>query len=143
MHWHTSKDWWSPKGARWQPMALFFNVVGSWLRYFEVDAPLTMDITEKSCRLGHNFPLDLDDSDMTQIGDATEGSEAADTTDVEYETNSQKGVRMHAMTRVAYFDTGNQVLYGYVRELRFDPRGHLIAISAETRVVIDVPGACP
>jgi len=43
------------------------------------------------------------------------------------------------VTRVGYFDAGDEKLYGYVRTIKFDQWGRLASISAETRYEIDVP----
>jgi hypothetical protein len=71
------------------------------------------------------------------IGVTTEGAEAADTTT--WAASAGAGVQLHVMGRVGYFDAGGEILYGYVRTLKFDKFGRLASISAETRVTIDVP----
>lgn len=86
-----------------------------------------------------NIPLGLpaDPATPATIGDTDEGSEAADTTT--WAASAGAGVQLHFMTRVAYYDAGNETLYGYVRTAKFDKFGRLASISAETRVTIDVP----
>ncbi len=49
------------------------------------------------------------------------------------------GIKLHAMTRVAYAADGDKVLYGYFRTFRFSPDGRLVSISGETQTVIDTP----
>ena len=49
------------------------------------------------------------------------------------------GVELRCITRVEYSANGNQVLYGYYRNLHFSPDGRLVSISAETQTVIDTP----
>jgi hypothetical protein len=71
------------------------------------------------------------------IGAASEGNEAADSTTHTYD--GEKGLYLYAMTRVAYFESGDQKLYGYVRLFKFDKYGRLYSVGAETRVTIDVP----
>ena len=75
-------------------------------------------------------------TDVVTIGDATEGSEAAETTTWTYAGTN--GLKLYAMTRVAYYDAGDEILYGYVRLLTFDKYGRLYSAGAETRVSIDV-----
>lgn len=40
------------------------------------------------------------------------------------------------------WDSSGGVLYGYSRNLQFDARGELVAVSGETQYVIDTPTAC-
>lgn len=75
-------------------------------------------------------------TDVTTIGSAAEGSEAAETTTWTYD--GALGLKLYAFTRVAYFDAGNKILYGYVRLLTFDKYGRLYAAGAESRVSVDV-----
>ncbi len=49
------------------------------------------------------------------------------------------GVELKCLTRVTYNPSGNQILYGYYRNLHFSPDGRLVSISAETQAVIDTP----
>ena len=53
------------------------------------------------------------------------------------------GVNLVCLTRFAYADAGDATLYAYYRTLSYDSQGNLYAVSAETRVTIDVPEACP
>lgn len=80
----------------------------------------------------------------TTVGVLTEGLEAAavDTYDI-LGADAGKGLIMNFMTRVAYYDAGNETLYGYARALKTDAMGHVVSLSAETRISIDVPVACP
>ncbi len=52
------------------------------------------------------------------------------------------GVKIKVTTRVVYNESGDQVLYGFYRELTFDSLGRLAEISAETRYNIDTPEEC-
>ena len=84
-----------------------------------------------------------DPSVYTTLGGTTEGTETADATawtvgDVDGSDNL-KGCWFYAMTRVTYFDTGDRILYGYVRRIKIDTSGKIYAVGAETRVIIDVP----
>jgi len=76
------------------------------------------------------------------LGSSDEGSEAADTTDWLISTDRSKGLQAWWMWRVAYFDAGDQKLYGYLRRAEFDKYGHLTKVTAESRVEIDVPESC-
>lgn len=86
----------------------------------------------------HLWPIDPGAGDT--VGGNTEGAEAADTDN--WTGNSTNGVDFYVMTRVAYFDAGDETLYGYIRKIEIDNKGHVYNISAETRVSIDVPVAC-
>jgi hypothetical protein len=46
------------------------------------------------------------------------------------------------MTGVAYYDTSDATLYGYVADFEYDANGHLVSISEERRVTIEVPQTC-
>jgi len=52
------------------------------------------------------------------------------------------GLTIRIQTRTAYNEAGDQKLYAYFRQLKFDSTGLLVSVSAETRVVVDVPEAC-
>jgi len=73
-----------------------------------------------------------------------EGTEAAETTawDRAAQASGARGLTLSLVTRVGYFHTGDETLYGYTRDLAFDDRGMLVTCSGETRFTIDVPEAC-
>jgi hypothetical protein len=75
------------------------------------------------------------------VGAASEGNEAADTATWAREADDAP-VDVYVCSRVGYFDAGNETLYAYIRKLSFDASGRLVAVSAETRVSVDVPEAC-
>jgi hypothetical protein len=50
-------------------------------------------------------------------------------------------VTVTMQTRTVW-DSGDGVLYGYSRNLSFDARGELVAVSAESQYTIDTPTAC-
>lgn len=52
---------------------------------------------------------------------------------------SYRGVKLTVITGVAYYDAGDEILYCYAQDLTFDCNGHLVLISEETRVEVDVP----
>ena len=83
-------------------------------------------------------------SNPAAIGTAAEGAEAAETTtwDRASQAAGENGLTLTIMTRVAYYDAGDETLYGYTRTLTFDSRGMLATVGAETRVSIDVAEAC-
>jgi hypothetical protein len=99
--------------------------IGSWIQNRDVD------IIANSSAAAHN-PASKD-----TIGSAAEGLESAESTTKTFGSDG-KGLSLMAMTRVGYFDSGDKILYGYVRELRFTEDGHLYYVSGETRVEIDV-----
>lgn len=84
------------------------------------------------------IPLGLpsDPSSPATVGDTDEGDETADSTTY---TANATGLQLHCMTRVGYFDSGDEKLYGYIRTLKFDKFGRLSSLSAETRIIIDTP----
>lgn len=88
----------------------------------------------------HSWPKAPSATDT--VGVLTEGTEAAAADTFDF-TASANGLTLNIMTRVAYYDAGNETLYGYARTLVFDEMGHLVTVSAETRVTVDVPVACP
>jgi len=78
------------------------------------------------------------------LGSAVEHEESA-RTGVDWNRASQstyRGFKMNVITGVAYYDSGDQILYCYQQELTFDCNGHLIAVSDEVRVTVDVPEVC-
>lgn len=74
------------------------------------------------------------------IGSAAEGNEAADSNDGT--CNGTNGLDVFTTSRVGYFESGDETLYGYMREWKFDKKGHLISVSAETRYTINAPDDC-
>ena len=52
------------------------------------------------------------------------------------------GLTIRIQTRTAYNEAGDQKLYAYFRQLKFDSTGLLVSVSAETRVVVDTPDPC-
>jgi hypothetical protein len=79
---------------------------------------------------------------MLPAAGATE-TEAAqtDTWDVTNQPAGKLGVKFR-ISRIAYNDAGDQKLYAYYRDVTTDAAGRIIAITAETRVEVDVPEAC-
>lgn len=75
------------------------------------------------------------------IGGDTEGSEAAETTTWDRDADEQP-LTIHMVTRVAFYDAGDQKLYGYIRTFCYDDMGLLRSVSGEVRVSIDVPVIC-
>ena len=73
-----------------------------------------------------------------EVGTTTE-EEAAQT---DSWSRDDTGLVLITLTRTAYDEGGDQTLYGYYRKLGFDVEGRLVAVSEETRVVIDQPVAC-
>jgi len=53
------------------------------------------------------------------------------------------GVDFIVLSRMAYNHLGDQKLYAYYRNMRFDSCGKLSIISGELRVTIDTPEECP
>ncbi|MBI1389923.1 MAG: hypothetical protein GC154_15895 [bacterium] len=56
--------------------------------------------------------------------------------------SSNRGVKVTMQTGTRYDDAGDQTLYAYLRDLTFDADGHLVAISVESKVTIDVTEDC-
>ena len=52
------------------------------------------------------------------------------------------GFTLPLVSRVVYKDDGDEILYGYVRELCFDSSGHLVMIGDELRYTVDEPEEC-
>ena len=82
------------------------------------------------------FEAPSDPASPDTLGDVDEGAETEDATT--YTTNAN-GLQLHCMTRVGYWDAGDEELYGFIRTLQFDNFGRLSSISAETRIIIDTP----
>lgn len=53
-----------------------------------------------------------------------------------------RGVKLTVQVGTAYYDAGDETLYAYMQDLQFDANGHLVSISEETRVEIDIPEDC-
>jgi hypothetical protein len=73
----------------------------------------------------------------TTLGAASEGAETADTTTWTSGAANENGLEIYVFSRVGYFTSGDNKLYGYARKLIFDRSGRLHSVSAETRVEID------
>ena len=73
-----------------------------------------------------------------------EGSETTqtDTWDVSNQGEND-GVKVYLTTRLVYNESGDEVVYGFCREFKYDSSGRLLSISAETRYTIDTPVDCP
>jgi len=69
-------------------------------------------------------------------------SAQSDTWDRANPPSGKDGVKVRLQTRTAYNESGDQKLYAYYREFTYDSLGKLASISAETRVIVDTPGAC-
>ena len=114
MHWRTAKDWWVAKRGRWREVALYFNLVGSWLRHLEVEPPLQMTINEKSCRIHlntqgllHPFKITVDNSTGSWKWSVAAGRVNADTLgywDVAAREDVALGVSLKIWLRVQYFN---------------------------------------
>lgn len=80
----------------------------------------------------------------TNMAYSGEHADAASTTswDINNQT-STRGVNLTVQTGQRYDHTADTPhLYAYLRQLSFDANGQLVAISAESRVIIDTPEAC-
>jgi hypothetical protein len=77
---------------------------------------------------------------LSTLGGNTEGSEAANTTTWEQGTNA---LDLWVLCRGAYFDAGDQKLYGYARKITIDTLGNIRAVGGETRYEMDVPEEGP
>jgi len=141
-HWRKLKSWWQGKG-RWAAVSAWMNQISDFLWYIDADPPIEYDITAKSIRFKLGLPLDPADGDMTSLGSAAEGSEAAESTTINFAADlAGNGLRLYMVSRVGYFESGDKTLYAYIRELRFDPYGRLAEVSAETRVAVDAAEEC-
>jgi hypothetical protein len=79
--------------------------------------------------------------DDTYTGEHTEAAR----TSTDWTRSSQgtnRGTIRTVMTGVAYYDAGDQILYGYVEDWSFDANGHLVSVSTERRVEIEAPETC-
>lgn len=94
---------------------------------------------------GYKFVQDQGGGSGTDI-DATytgEHSESAMSGSIEWTRGTDKvGVEITVQTGTAYYESGDEKLYAYVRDLAFDSAGHLLSVSAETRIEIEAPEAC-
>jgi len=72
-----------------------------------------------------------------------EGSETAqsDTWAVS-DQGAYDGVKTFQTTRLVYNDAGDEVVYGFYREYKYDSIGRLTNISGETRYTVDTPSDC-
>ncbi|MCK9463143.1 MAG: hypothetical protein M0R80_26265 [Proteobacteria bacterium] len=75
------------------------------------------------------------------IGVTTEGNETADGSSVRI-GDDDKGLLLHFMTRVGYWDAGDAKLYGFIRSLKIDSEGKFLELSGETRVELEIPEDC-
>lgn len=52
------------------------------------------------------------------------------------------GLQITVQTGLCYEHDGDRTIYGFLRDLTFNAFGQLVTVSAERRIVIDVPEAC-
>ena len=90
-------------------------------------------------RFGHNAPHMP--ASPYSMGEVTEGPEAASGEGFSNITQTS-GLQFHTTCRIGYWHAGDEKLYAFVRTWCFDRWGHLVSISAETRIVIDTPELC-
>lgn len=76
---------------------------------------------------------------LTTLGDATEGSEAENSSSWAIGSGP---VNVWMTSRVSYYEAGTETLWGYRRKFSYDSCGKLIAVSGETRYEVDVPTEC-
>ncbi len=81
--------------------------------------------------------------DVVTIGTDTEGPEEADPTTWSVDTDRSKGLRWYIQDRDAYYHTGDEKWYGYIREVIWDRHGKLAYVGGQTRIIVDDPGTCP
>jgi hypothetical protein len=77
----------------------------------------------------------------TTLGNGTGGSISADASTWSGATNGTP-LNLWVQTRT-FWDTSGTVLYAYLRQLSFDARGLLIAVSAENQITVDSTQSCP
>ena len=93
------------------------------------------------CFLCHSADDSEPVDDETYTGEHSESA----ATGIEWDRSNQgtnRGVKRTLMTGVAYYDTSDATLYGYVADFEYDANGHLVSISEERRVTIEVPQTC-
>lgn len=78
---------------------------------------------------------------MLPSGFETEAAQS-DTWDRTSPAGGTDGVSMREMTRMAYDDAGDEILYAYYRTKVYDNDGALLTISDETRVAVETPETC-
>jgi hypothetical protein len=75
---------------------------------------------------------------VTTLGAASEGSETA-ATDT-WTSGGDNGLAEWYVSRVVYNDgAATPTLYAFLRKRTYDKYGRLYAVSAETRITVDVP----
>jgi hypothetical protein len=77
----------------------------------------------------------------TALGDGTGGSISADSTSWTKSTSATP-LNLWVQTRT-FWDTSGNVLYAYLRQMSFDARGLLTAVSGETQITVDTTQGCP
>lgn len=100
----------------------------------------TFDTTDDKWKVTHPHTWPKAGESVDTVGAASEGSEAAEGTT--HTVSSGGAVELWAQSRSGYFHAGDEKLYAYMRKLTFDSKGHLVSISAETRVEVDAPVDC-
>lgn len=126
------------------------DVITNTTTYREVKIPLvSFDSSLKMTRY-HEGDIFIDDNwwdgtggkvDFTYLSEHTE-SAVVDTGWKRYDPGTYSGVQLTIQTGTSYYETGDETIYGYFRDLTFDQEGKLVEISAETRVAIEVPEGC-
>ncbi len=89
--------------------------------------------------------VELGVTDAHDMSPTPEGTETADTGTWARDNQpaNKDGVDIKVHTRSVYNDAGNEILYGFWREFTFDATGRLVALSLETRYIVNTPDACP
>ncbi len=87
-------------------------------------------------------PGTADDPAVLEPADFEQELAAIDTWDITGQPAAKDGVTVRIQTRTAYNELGDQKLYAFHRDLKFDSRGCLVAATAETRIEIDTPEDC-
>jgi hypothetical protein len=107
---------------------------GTW-----IDADIIGAADDEQVQIEHLTPDNP--STYNTLGAAAEGDEAADSTTA-LAGDSGKGIVAYVLSRIGYFESGDEKLYMYVRPVTIDACGHIYSIGAETRIEVDAPEAC-
>jgi hypothetical protein len=93
------------------------------------------------CFVCHSANDDGSAQDNTYTGEHSEAARSG-TSWRRASQGTNRGVIRTVSTGVSYYDAGDETLWGYVEDWEFDANGHLVSISDERRVTIEVPTTC-
>lgn len=89
--------------------------------------------------LGGGSPIGATPDSFTHLAAITTTETANSGT---WDANDATGLKLRTFRYTYVFD-GDEISYGFYRDTEYTVDGRVLSVSAETRFVVDTPGACP